>query len=357
MRSGKAILSSSAPRTKVVVVCHDSDREEAKSIINKFAPIGWIDVGEIRLLESGTRTQFRSKEHGTERDIKQDPEHLRRILDCIAPAEQAARTVIVGNVRLYPDLPPSDPRAPIRLRSTADLRQVLPNVLSTGGLDWVSQLMRLLEHYYVEIDLDRVTSWRQQFGVFGGDWVADALLKLLDFWPSSKICEALFRAPGSSTPSTDNEIHDWLSQYDFIAFNKAETGDSSAMVCRLAKARIGEMLSAKRIDFGKHIQEFGRGTRVLLLEDCIATGTEIVRLLDGLPAEQIRKHKIDMKFAVGTLSGFKRLQIYLKQKDLLNINILVSQDSLLQNLTPDGLAASEDSLFGYLAMPKKGISL
>src|ERR1035441_4497010 len=228
MPSGNAIHGSNNPRTKLVVICHDADRDEANAVIGKSAPIGWRSpTGEIRLLEAGSRTKFRPRESGIERYVAQEPELLRRTLDRIAPPEEAARTIIVGNVQLYPDLPPSDPRAPIRLRSTAELRDVLPNVLSTGNLDWLSHLMRLLEHYHTEVDRDRVAAWRRQFKDFGGDWVAEALLKLLDFWPSRKLTEALFRVPGSAAASTDNEIADWLSGYDCIAFNNADTGASS----------------------------------------------------------------------------------------------------------------------------------
>ena len=244
MPSGNAIHGSNTPRTKLVVICHDSDRDEANAVIGKSAPIGWRSpTGEIRLLEAGSRTKFRPREGGTERYVAQEPELLRRTLDRIAPPEEAARTIIVGNVRLYPDLPPSDPRAPIHLTTTRQLSEVLPNVLSTAGLDWLSHLMRSLEHYHVEIDQARVEAWQYQFQVFDGRWVAEALLKLLDFWPSSRVSEALFRVPGHTTPSSDNEIYDWLSSYHHIAFNKADSGDSSTMISRLAKTRIGKMLA------------------------------------------------------------------------------------------------------------------
>ena len=358
MRSENAIPSSSSSRTKVVVICHDSDRDEAKAIIDKSAPIGWFDAGEIRLLEAGSRPKLRPKEDGKEREITQDPELLKRTLDRIAPPQQAARAIIVGTVRLYPELPPSDPRGPVRLTSTAQLAEVLPNVLYTGGLDWLSHLMRFLEHYNVEIDQDRVDAWRYQFRVFDGDWIAEALLKLLDFWPRSKVSEALFRVPGHASPSTDNQIHDWLSSYDQIAFNKADSGDSSAMICRLAKTRIGEMLAAKRTDFAKHVTESTRPTKILLLEDCIVTGTEIVRLLAALPREKVQQHKIDMKFAVGTLSGCKRLELYLKQQGLTNTQVLVPQGAIMQNLTPAGLAVRDTALFtaeGELLSPAEHI--
>src|SRR5436309_1125321 len=104
MPSENAIHSSNTPRTKLVVICHDSDRDQAGAVIGESAPIGWVPAQEIRLLEAGSRTKFRQKDGGTEREIAQEPERLRRALDRIAPPELAARTVIVGDVRLYPDL-------------------------------------------------------------------------------------------------------------------------------------------------------------------------------------------------------------------------------------------------------------
>lgn len=345
MLSENVILSSNNPRTKLVVICNESDRDQATAAIGKSAPIGWSQAQEIRLLEVGSRTKFRAKDIGTEREIAQDPERLRKTLDRIAPPEEAARTIIVGDVRLYPALSSSDPRAPIRLRSTAELRALLPNVLRAGNLDWQSHLMRLLEHYHLEVDAERVAAWRQQFNVFGGDWIAEALLKLLDFWPSSKLSEALFRVPGAASASTDGEIDAWLASYDHIAFNNSESGDSSAMVLRLTKTRVGEMLLAKRTDFKSHIDQNNGPSNILLLEDCVATGTEIVRLLATLPPDRIKNHKIDMKFAVGTQSGCKRLEFYLKQQGLSNVRVHVSKTGILPNLTTAGLAASDDALF------------
>ena len=295
MPSGNAIYSNS-PRTKVVVICHDADLDDAQAVVDKSAPLGWQAVGEIRLLEAGSRPKFRAKaERGVEREIAQNPELLRRTLDLLAPPHQAARVIVVGDLQLYPDLPPSDPRAPIRLASTSQLSDVLPNVLSTAGLDWLSHLMRCLEHYHLEVDEARVEAWRYQFQALDGAWVAEALLKLLDFWPSSRVSEALFRVPEHTTPSSDNEIHNWLSSYDHIAFNKADSGDSSTMISRLAKTRIGKMLATKRTDFARCITENTTPSNILLLEDCLATGTEIIRLLNALPHDQIRKHKIDLK--------------------------------------------------------------
>ncbi len=359
MRFEDAILSSDAPKTKVVVVCHDADRDEAKSIIDAFAPLGWQQTGEIRLLEAGTRPQFREAENGDRRVVRQEPAYLRTALDRFVPPGEAARVILVGKVRLNPDLTPSDLRAPTRVTSTAELSKALPQILASGGLDWLSHLARLLAHYHFEIDREAIGVWRQQFAVFGdARWVADALLKLLDFWPSSRVCKALFHPPGCARTTTDNEIYRWLDSYDHIAFNDAESGDSSAMICRLAKTRIGELLSAKRVDFARHVQDCTRPCRILLLEDCVLTGTEIVRLFDSLPIEQLRLHKIDMKFATGTLSGRKRLGAYCNARGFSDVHILESPGGLMPNLTEAGLACAETGLFdqeGELLDPSQHI--
>ena len=108
---------------------------------------------------------------------------------------------------------------------------------------------------------------------------------------------------------------------------------------------MGQALATKRTDFAKHITESTSPTNILLLEDCLVTGTEIVRLLTALPPEQIRKHKIDMKFAVSTLSGCKRLELYLKQSGYNDARVLVPPDAIIQNLTPAGLAVQDTGLF------------
>jgi len=301
---------------------------------------------EIRLLEAGSRCKLRQKEHGIERELVQDPDRLRRSLDHYAPPQEAARVIIVGPVGLHPDLESSDPRAPIRLPTTSQLREVLPDVLAAANLDWVGTLMRSLDHYHHEIDRDRVEAWRYQFRRFDGAWIAEALLKLLDFWPSNRVSEALFRVPGDATPSSDADIQDWLASYDHIGFNKPDSGDSSTMISRLAKTRIGKTLAPKRIDFHRHVTESAKPTRVLLLEDCLVTGTEIVKLLESLPADNLRKHEIDFKFAVATQSGCKRLDYYLKQRGFTQVRWFVPSDNLISNLSEAGAAAPETSLFG-----------
>ena len=349
MLSEKNILIRNDQITKVVVVCHNADWEEAKCIIDGSAPIGWREHGEIRLLEAGTRPKYREKKNREcriELEVEYDPDFLRRTLDKIAPAYGAPRVLIVGNIRLYPALNQSDPRAPIRLASPAELQKHLPQVLASMRLDWLSHLMHSLEHYHVEISREDVESWRQQFADFGTIWVADALLKLLDFWPSNKISKALFSVPGLSTESTDNEIHSWLSEYDHIAFNDAESGDSSAMICRLTKARIGALLSSKRSDFTELVNKSGPASKILFMEDCLLTGTEIIRLFQSLPAEALRLHSIDMKFAVGTESGKRKLETYLRSNGFSNVRIFVPNEGLIQNLTEAGKVLTDRSLFG-----------
>lgn len=345
MQRETTILSSDAPKTKVVVICHEADWREAKSIISEFAPIGWAELEEIKLLEMGTRIQFRENERGTKRYVSQDPASLRRALDRIAPDHDAPRVLIVGNVKLYPALTPYDARAPVQVPSTAELRRLLPQILVSSGLDWLSRLLHFLGHYHIEINREAVGAWRAQFRVFGGEWVGDALLKLQDFWPSRRVSEALFRPPSGDARSTDDEIDAWLKEYDYLAFNHPDSGDSSTMVCRLAKTRIGRPLADKRSDFKNCVENASSPARILFLEDCIATGKEIVELLDKLPPEKIRLHKIDVRFAVGTCSALRRLEAYLKAKEFSNIRVLPPSDGLVENLTKEALALPEGDLF------------
>ena len=118
------------------------------------------------------------------------------------------------------------------------------------------------------------------------------------------------------------------------------------MICRLAKARIGELLSSKRTDFAKLISKSGPARKILLMEDCLVTGTEIIRLFQSLPAEALRLHRIDMKFAVGTESGKRKLETYLRSNGFSNVQILVPNEGLIQNLTGAGKVLPDGSLFG-----------
>jgi len=193
----------------------------------------------------------------------------------------------------------------------------------------------------------------------GSGWIGDALLKLFDFWPSSKVCDSLFRLPGSKIDAPEDSIYDWLDSYDSIAFNAVETADSSAVVCRLTKKKVGELLERKRVDFSQRIIQGDAGGNILLLEDCLVTGTELIRLFEKLPSERLITHTVQLKFAAGTAFGKKRLDAYLKQKGFHNIQIIEPSEGFLPNLTESGILCLEsntelDDNFEFIA-PKTHI--
>ncbi len=344
MRFEDARLSSAAPKAQVVIVCHDGDLEEAHSIITAHAPLNWAKLNQIFLLEAGTRVKFRKSSDGiVKRFIEQEPSRLRRTLDKIAPPEEAARVVVIGNTHLQMGSPPHDLRAVTSIRTVAELRESLPRILVQSGLDWLTHTVALVDHYHdVGVDRNSIAAWREQFDRMKAGWIGDALLKLLDFWPSSKVCDALFQIPGVPYLSSEAESINWLSSYDCIAFNETDTGESAAIICRFAKKRVGEILLKKRVNLRRHLESEPNPSRILFLEDCLMTGTELKKLFDIFPDDLLSTHEIDLRFASGTVFGQQRLQTYLNGRDLTQVRILEPHEGFIPNLTPEGIKAAED---------------
>lgn len=340
MQFEESKLSGSAPRARLVILCHEADREEVRSIIDVYAPLAWRTRGEICILEVGTRAQFQqSGGKHIRRRIRHDHLRLAKTLDRIAPPEDAARLILLDGVVLIRNEKAIDFRSVTQIRSLAELRTALPKILVNLGLDWLTGVASTLAHYHLPVDRDSISGWRQQFAAFGdNEWIGDSLLKLLDFWPSSRVCEALFQIPGATTPSTEGSVCDWIKSYDNIAFNAAETGDSSSVVCRLAKKSFGDLLNRKRVDFTDHIRGATSPSRILLIEDCLITGTETIRLLSQFTPEQMDRHIVELKFADGTMFGLRRLEWFLKKQGLTTIRILPPATGWRHNLTDSALA-------------------
>ena len=337
MRFDEATISSYAPTTKVVIVCHEADRDEVYSIVGAYASVNWETAGEVRVLEAGTRIRFRTKGYaGPTREIKQDPEALQRKLDEIAPPAEGARILTVGKVDVEVQSSSIDLRTRIPIPSTASLRGALPTLLSQAQLDWMTITANTLGHYHHEpITRDAIAEWRMQFAKPQCGWIGDALLKLLDFWPSSKVCDHLLR----SVHMSSEEQQKWLNAYDAIAFNEARSGDSSAIVCRFAKKLFGSLVEDRRVDFATYFANGTPSGRVLFLEDCLMTGSEIIKLFKRIPVDALRQAEIDLHFATGTAFGQQRLQMHLDREKLPNVRICVPSAGFLPNLTTVGTSA------------------
>lgn len=343
MRFEEATLSSYVPKTKFVVVCHEGDRDEVVSIVDAYAPLDWQQQLEIRVLETGSRLRFRNEPAAISgnvlrREIKQDRRLLQQTLNSIAPPSEAAKIVTIG--RKYSDLVRTnfdDWRTIVPLSTLAEFRGALPTLLSNSGLDWMSRVVRFAEHYHTEtVDREAIAEWRAQFELAGCKWIADALLKLLDFWPSVSVCDSLFDAPSNS--GLESQV--WLESYDSIVFNEARSGSSSAVVTRFAKKRFGDLLEKRRADIVENIQKGVSAGRMLFLEDCLMTGSEIIKLFDGIGLDVVRHCQLDLRFATGTVFGQRRLQTYLDNNSLSTIRILPPAAGFLANLTEAGLAAA-----------------
>ncbi|MCI0557086.1 MAG: hypothetical protein MN733_01215 [Nitrososphaera sp.] len=202
-----------------------SERKEVHSIISRCAPLGWEAAREVLLLP--VADTFDETEEGTRhRRVERSASIVRRIGN-LAPPSGAARVIIVGSIRSESLRQTGDYRAISYVDSCHQLKQSLPPVLRQCGLDWLTVKTKLLEHYH-HYQTGQINQWLQQFRKLRHEWIGEALLQLVDFWPSSRIGDALFEFKGTHGGTASNRH--WMDSHDFVTYNDPSKGKSGAMI-------------------------------------------------------------------------------------------------------------------------------
>src|SRR5208283_2719092 len=84
-----------------------------------------------------------------------------------------------------------------------------------------------------------------------------------------------------------------------------------------------------------------RSNSILFLEDCIMSGDQCIRLLQGPMAAIAAHNVVQFKFAVATAYGIARLRHYVNLICLTDVNVIGPELGLIPNLTPDALRLAE----------------
>jgi hypothetical protein len=227
---------------------------------------------------------------------------------------------------------------------------ILPEVLKSLQLDWLSFIEATIAGRWRHGTLDRqhIERWLEQWkGLDNNQWVAERILKALDFWSDDRMRNTLRITAGG------------VSEFDCISINRFLAGKSADTLSNL----IQKQLEATRLvkTFGR-VMDFGEAidsdnvNRILFIEDCLLTGNEMVRVLMALQGQEdiygkaraaklshpqrLREKKISLRFSVASNAGLAYLSQYLKAQNL-DGNITVDYDftGALQTLTPEGLDA------------------
>jgi len=220
-------------------------------------------------------------------------------------------------------------------------------LLKQLGLDWISRLEVLLHNswHHSSIDRHHIEQWIQQFEQCGSHrWVADGLLKNLDFWPGTRTRDAL------------RLVSETLTDIDCICVNRhAKAGRSADVIANLVRKQLDTSASLQHLpllDFREALENPDFNS-LLYVEDCTLSGNEMERVLLGLLGlpdpygaprsnalsipNTLRTKQITLRFAVIGNGGLEHIRQFLVHHGLRNISIKTDGAHLIPLLTPKGL--------------------
>lgn len=325
----------------VLILCPEATEERVRRAIDRLAPTDWELEGRIRLLRiPNWRTADMGWVTGRALDhLRQSPEPH----DVITVDLKVNFDKLAGRAALF------------RAAGVTKFEKVLPITLKKLNLDWLSHLDSTLRNSWHHGDINReyLENWIEQFQRCGrSGWVAEGLLKVLDFWSDSRIRRGLNITP------------DGLSGFDCVCVNRhRRAGKSADAIASLVQKQLDagnyDGINPKVMDFRDALlsPDF---QRILYVEDCLITGNEMVRVLTALMGRQdlygdrkadrlddpglLRRKYIRLRFGVVANGGFAYVRRFLEQEGFANIEFEVSEAHLLPTLTSHGLTTIESDV-------------
>lgn len=322
---------------KLIILCpHDKEQAVRKALV-RFAGTYWED-GYIQLL-SIPSNHSRDTQWITSKvaDIFSRAQSIKYIIKYKETTFD--ERVVVGKAFIY------------NTSSAKKLEvDILPELLKALKLDWLSFIEARVAGRWRHGTLDRqhLERWLFQWKKLDNNqWVAERILKLLDFWSDDRM-----RSEFRITPLG-------LTEFDCISINRFLPGKSADTLSNL----IQKQVEAQGLNFGR-VMDFGEAidsdnlNRILFIEDCLLTGNEMVRIFMGLQGhpdiygkpraaklsfpERLREKRISLRFSVASNAGLAYLAKYLKEQKLDNIQVDYTSTYALQTLTTEGLVALDN---------------
>lgn len=311
---------------RLLIVCLKSDVQRIRSIVDQNAADDWERSGEISLVPVVDRFVIDSKGNKLHERVEGRSRIISEI-DRLAPSAEGARILIVGSLRNVALITRDDFRAFTLIDSCEVLSQGLPPILRQAGLDWFSRKMEHLSHYHWDMS-GQVNRWLDQFQELRIGWAGSALLRVLDFWPVTRLGNALIRPPAPASSS------DWLDPYDYVTYGDPTTGKSSAIISRYLRNRFPQ-LSTRFSPL--NLVKAEQGKRILYFEDCLMTGSECIEVIKASKHLSQAGCAIDLKFGTGTQYGIERVKNFLRRNELSAVNLISSPDAFISNLNSEAI--------------------
>lgn len=340
--------SAASASVKIAVVCTQASEPRVREIIafNVPAPKSRDEIPVVAI-----PTHWRAvRGEGLRRLNKTVPKSM-------GPVHVLVLDDLISSAEIGPE--DDDDRHIIRIPSLTGLVKKLPVYLEAVGLDWLTRAAQDISKWrHGKIDLNHIQRWLHQFSEAGShDWVGQGLLKVLEFWPEDRLLDVI--------ALTDNT----LRQFSWFCMHRTQAGKSADALANLLTKQIktfNPVFPGIR-DFYETLNSTcptatATSESILFVEDGLFSGTEMTKLFSDLLGEPIpagRKQKappltdrsalanrqITLLFPVATSLGLARLEGFLGEKGLTNVQVSPCTPGFLDVLTPLGKAAWQNGTF------------
>ncbi len=325
MSSTGAINSPDKQPLRVLVVCLNSREAEIRRIVASHSFKGWEVSGEIGLLTIPDR--LRQFETAVSREVEKK-----------TGKSEPVSIIVCDGIGVDPAIGgEGDERKVVKAPGPSVLSQKLRNRLRSHGLDLVSYWTKQLSSGEWDMNRSHIESWISQFERLGQhEWVAEGLLRNLDYWSWLRLTGAF-----GLTPS-------YLSNFDCIGFN--EKMGSSGHRIRSIVSKLLEQPDLRGIPTASLSQAVSNPgfRRILFIEDAMFTGTEMIQgfseLVNKTESHILRAKTIDLLFPICASLGKHRLDYFLRSNELSSVRIRHSDQGYLNVLTPEGVEAVREGM-------------
>lgn len=316
---------------QIVFVCTNESSASIRYLLARHSTHDWEREGSIRLVETARSSHTRDNA---------------ALIRGVAPPMEAARIVVIGEVQLPAAFGSmGDLRSTTFVRSLYGLERVLPKLLQQCRLDWATLVAaRLSSWIHAPIDKAHIERWLRQFERLRERWLGEHLLKALDFWNPEQLRSAI----GLNAAT--------MTYFDCLSLNRIRLGKSADFLGNLlAKTAHSVRSDFPFYDFRDCFEDdrtFASVRRILFVEDCLFTGTEMTNYLSVLlglrehavyrplsQPQRLREREVEMRFAAASSLGELRLTQFLKDQRLENIRLNIAPEKVFDVLTASGRAA------------------
>ena len=335
---------------KLCFIASQEHLSKLASLLTKYAVRGWessIILGEAgpRFHERGTvvgskwpRLELASPFQGRYERIRealQNPpvEGIKWVI-CIGPAWKGLPANIRDSIKRGMLMEQLD---------IPSLECKILNILRHHQLDWKTAIAKQLET--LRVDVDRIENWRRQCILLDCEVEGDFLLRNLDIWDERRMMNSLLGCNEAGCEINTSQEADWIRSFDHVVLLCNKPAESSWFIGYAAGKRPGTGdLIKERLKQISEIGDLTPGKRLLIIEDCLLTATEIIRVFEKY-ATNLIKHETVFRFAVGVNSGHYRLKQIAIRYGLRDFSVATPAGGWIDNLTAEGVEAAQNGAF------------